>query len=134
MLLPPCRIAVIDTFSRIDGDRVASSVKLLYLRILYRCIASKNRFLNRLYRFIARKTCLYRQKCRIIARNLTNFIASSVQEIFCLVFSIASSVTKILENKIISLNSIFFLKIMYLYRFKRYIFEYRCPPLLVSSS
>ncbi len=28
------------------GEDVASSVKLLYLRILYRCIASKNRFLN----------------------------------------------------------------------------------------
>ncbi len=101
----------------------------LYLRILYRCIASKNWFLNRLYRFIARKICLYRQKCRFIVQNLTNFIASSVQENFCLVFLIASSVTKILENKIVSLYSIFFSKIVYLYRFKRYIFEYRCPPL-----
>ncbi len=42
---------------------------LLYLPILYRCIASKNRFLNQLYRFIARKICLYRQKCRFIAQN-----------------------------------------------------------------
>ncbi len=97
---------------------------------MYRCIASKNRFLNRLYRFIARKICLYIQKCRFITQNLTNFIASSVQENFCLVFSIASSVTKILANKIVSLNSIFFSKIVYLYRFKRYIFAYRCPPLV----
>jgi hypothetical protein len=52
-----------------------------------------------------------------------------VQENFCLVFSIASSVTKILANKIVSLYSIFFSKIVYLYRFKRYIFEYRCQPL-----
>jgi hypothetical protein len=96
------------------------------------CIAaSKNRILNRLYRFIARKICLYRQEYRFIAQNLTNFIASSVQENFCLVFSIASSVTKILANKIVSLYSIFFSKIVYLYRFKRYIFEYRCPPLLM---
>jgi hypothetical protein len=59
----------------------------------------------------------------------SDLIASSVQENFCLVFSIASSVTKILANKIVSLYSIFFSKIWYLYRFKRYIFEYRCPPL-----
>jgi hypothetical protein len=72
---------------------------------------------------------LYRQEYRFIAQNLTNFIASSVQENFCLVFSIASSVTKILANKIVSLYSIFFSKIVYLYRFKRYIFEYRCPTL-----
>jgi hypothetical protein len=61
----------------------------------------------------------------------SDLIASSVQENFCLVFSIASSVTKILANKIVSLYSIFFSKIWYLYRFKRYIFEYRCPPLPV---
>ncbi len=107
-------------------------MKLLYLRILYRCIASKYRFLNRLYRFIARKICLYRQKCRFIAQHLTNFIASSVHENCCLVFSIASSVTKILANIIVSLYSIFFSKIVYLYRFKRYIFENRCPPLLTA--
>ncbi len=51
------------------GEDIASSVKLLYLRILYRCIASKNRFLNWLCRIIARKICLYRQKCRFIAQN-----------------------------------------------------------------
>jgi hypothetical protein len=62
----------------------------------------------------------------------SDLIASSVQENFCLVFSIASSVTKILANKIVSLYSIFFSKIWYLYRFKRYIFEYRCPPLQVN--
>ncbi len=54
-----------------------------------------------------------------------------MQENFCLVFSIASSVTKILANKIVSLYSIFFSKIVYPYRFKRYIFEYRCPTLLI---
>jgi len=63
--------------------------------------------------------------------KLTNFIASSVQENFYLVFSIASSVTKIFANKIVSLYSIFFSKIVYLYRFKWYIFEYRCPPLTI---
>jgi len=72
---------------------------------------------------------LYRQEYRFIAQNLTNFIASSVQENFCLVFSIASSVTKILANKIVSLYSIFFSKIVYLYRYKRYIFAFRCPTL-----
>ncbi len=40
--------------------------------------------------------------------------------------------TKILANKIVSLYSIFFSKIWYLYRFKRFIFEYRCPPLLTT--
>jgi hypothetical protein len=63
----------------------------------------------------------------------SDLIASSVQENFCLVFSIASSVTKILANKIVSLYSIFFSKIWYLYRFKRYIFEYRCPPLDIAA-
>ncbi len=83
-------------------------------------------------RFIARKICLFRQKCRFIAQNWTNFIASSVQEKFCFIFSIASSVTKILANKIVSLYLILFKKIVYLYRFKRYIFEYHCPPLLMG--
>ncbi len=94
------------------------------------CIAAslqKTGFLTN--RFIARKICLLRQKCCFITQNWSNFIASSVQENLCLVFSIASSVTKILANKIVSLYSIFFSKIVYLYRFKRYIFEYRCPPL-----
>jgi hypothetical protein len=134
-------LKVIHIIPRYFGKRSKFSVELYFwrrscrfigetfLRILYRCIASKNRILNRLYRFIARKICLYRQEYRFIAQNLTNFIASSVQENFCLVFSIASSVTKILANKIVSLYSIFFSKIVYLYRFKRYIFEYRCPTL-----
>jgi hypothetical protein len=34
-----------------------------------------------------------------------------------------------LAKKIVSLYSIFFSKIVYLYRFKRYIFENRCPSL-----
>jgi hypothetical protein len=134
-------LKVIHIIPRYFGKRSKFSVELYFwrrsccfigetfLRILYRCIASKNRILNRLYRFIATKICLYRQEYRFIAQNLTNFIASSVQENFCLVFSIASSVTKILANKIVSLYSIFFSKIVYLYRFKQYIFEYRCPPL-----
>jgi hypothetical protein len=37
-----------------------------------------------------------------------------------------------LANKIVSHYSIFFSKIVYLYRFNRYIFLYRCPPLLAS--
>jgi hypothetical protein len=87
------RIVVIDTFSRMDDNCIASSVKLLYLGILYRFIGAGKSFF--------------------------------------LVFSIASSVKKILANKIVSLYSIFFSKIVYLYRFNRYIFEYRCPPLLI---
>jgi hypothetical protein len=63
----------------------------LYLRILYRCIASKNRFLNRLCRFIARKICLYRQKCRFIAQNLTNCITSSPGKSYYLEICVASS-------------------------------------------
>jgi hypothetical protein len=42
-------------------------------------------------------------------------------------------VTKILVKKIVSLYPIFFSKIVYLYRFKRYIFEYRCPTLHVGQ-
>jgi hypothetical protein len=34
------RIAVIDTFSRMDGNCIASSVKLLYLGIFYRFIGA----------------------------------------------------------------------------------------------
>jgi hypothetical protein len=45
------RIAVIDTFSRMDGDCAASSVKLLYLRILYCFIAEKNILSRNLCRF-----------------------------------------------------------------------------------
>jgi hypothetical protein len=41
-------------------------------------------------------------------------------------------VTKILVKKIVSLYPIFFSKIVYLYRFKRYIFEYRCPTLDIA--
>jgi hypothetical protein len=73
---------------------VASSVKLLYLGILYRFIGAGN---------------------------------------FFSVFSIASSVKKMLPNKIVSLYLIFFSKIVYQYRFNRYIFEYRCPPMLLRE-
>jgi hypothetical protein len=41
-------------------------------------------------------------------------------------------VTKILAKKIVSIKTIFFSKIVYLYRFKRYIFEYRCPSLALG--
>ncbi len=40
--------------------------------------------------------------------------------------------TKILAKKIVLLYTIFFSKIVYLYRFKQYIFEYRCPTLLTK--
>ncbi len=46
--------------------------------------------------------------------------------------SVASSVKKIFPNKIVSLYSIFFSKIVYQYRFNRYIFEYRCPPMYIG--
>ncbi len=85
------RIAVIDTFSRMDGNR---------------------------WNFCSLGYC----------------IASSVQENFCLVFSIASSVKKILANKIVSLYLIFFSKIVYLYRLNPYIFEYRCPSLCIVNT
>jgi hypothetical protein len=62
-----------------------------------------------LYRFIAGKI--------LLSRNLYRFIGD-----------------KNFGQKIVSLYSIFFSKILYLYRFKRYIFEYRCPPLLLYRS
>jgi hypothetical protein len=68
--------------------------------LVYRCIASKNRFLNRLYRFIAGKICSYRQKCRFIAQNKTNCTASSRGKSYYLEICIASSVTKILAKKL----------------------------------
>ncbi len=76
-----------------DGNCVASSVKLLYLGILYRFMGAEKIFV---WFFLS----LHRWK-------------------------------KILANKIVSLYSIFFSKIVYLYRFNRYIFEYRCPPLVI---
>jgi hypothetical protein len=69
------RIAVNDTFSRMDGNCIASSVKLLYLGILYCFIGAGKFFFG---------------------------------------FSIAASVKKVLANKIVSLYSIFFSKIVYL--------------------
>ena len=102
----------------------------------------KNRFLNRLCRFIAVKICLYRKNVTkldqlyrfipgkiILSRNLCRFIKGihkfgsilslhGSRKIFVW-FSIASSVTKKLANKIVSLYSIFFSKIVYLYCFKR---------------
>jgi hypothetical protein len=60
-------------------------------------------------------------------------IASSVQENFFSVFSIASSAKKTFPFKIVSLYSIFFSKIVYQYRFNRYIFEYRCPSLAICA-
>jgi hypothetical protein len=49
------RIAAIDTFSRMDGNCVASSVKLLYLGILYRFIGAGKFFFGFFYRFIGEK-------------------------------------------------------------------------------
>jgi hypothetical protein len=64
--------------------------------------------LDQLYRFIAEKI--------ILSRNLYHFIGG-----------------KNFGQKIVSLYSIFFSKIVYLYCFKRYIFEYRCPSLEGSN-
>jgi hypothetical protein len=50
------RIAVIDTFSRMDGNCVASSVKLLYLGILYRFIGAGKFLFGFFYRFIGEKS------------------------------------------------------------------------------
>jgi hypothetical protein len=55
-----------------------------------------------------------------------------MQENFLSVFSIASSVKKTLPYKIVSLYSIFFSKIVCQYRFNWYIFEYRCPSLVLG--
>jgi hypothetical protein len=63
----------------------------------------------------------------------TDCIAASLQEIGLWTDCIAASVTKILVKKIVSLYPIFFSKIVYLYRFKRYIFEYRCPTLMLTN-
>jgi hypothetical protein len=93
--------------------------------------------LDQLYRFIAGKNILFRNLCRFIKgiHKLGPILSlHRCRKIFVWIFSIVSSVTKILANKIESLYSIFFSKIVYLYRFKRYIFEYRCPPLLGSPS
>jgi hypothetical protein len=49
------RIAVINTFSRMDGNCVASSVKLLYLGILYRFIGARKFLIGFFYRFICEK-------------------------------------------------------------------------------
>jgi hypothetical protein len=49
------RITVIDTFSRMDGNCIASSVKLLYLGILYLFICAGKFFFWFFYRFIGEK-------------------------------------------------------------------------------
>jgi hypothetical protein len=98
---------------------IASSVQEnFFLVFFYRFISEGKLFFGFFYRFIG-------------AGKLFSFfsIASSVQENFLSVFSIASSVKKILPNKIVMLYSIFFSKIVFWYRFNRYIFEYRCPSL-----
>jgi hypothetical protein len=94
---------------------------------LYRFIAGKKILSRNLCRFIkgihklepilslhrCRKTFFGFLYCFIGEKNFgqQNFIASSMQENLFLVFSIASSVEKISANKIVSLYSIFFLKI-----------------------
>jgi len=93
--------------------------------------------LDQLYRFIAGKNILSRNLCRFIKgiHKLGPILSlHRCRKILVWIFSIASSVTKILANKIESLYSIFFSKIVYLYRFKRYIYEYRCPTLVVGVS
>ncbi len=93
--------------------------------------------LDQLYRFIAGKNILSRNLCHFI-KGIHKFgpmlSLHRCRKIFVWFFSIGSLVTKILANKIVSLYSIFFSKIVYLYRFKRYIFEYRCPPLVSTCS
>ncbi len=78
--------------------------KSYYLEI---CVTSSKEFTNlgRFYRFIGAGKFLFGFFYRFISDK------------------------KILANKIVSLYSIFFSNIWYLYRFKQYIFEYRCPPL-----
>jgi hypothetical protein len=101
-----------------DGDCVASSVKLLYLGILYRFIAGKN----------------------ILSRNLCRFIKGihklepilslhRRRKIFVVLFSIALLVKKIYPTKLYRFIPFFSSKIVYRYCFNRYIFEYRCPPM-----
>ena len=63
--------------------------------------------------FVETKMSLYRTK-------LEQFYRLIGAGKFLFGFSIASSVTKILANKIVSLYSIFFSKIVYLKRFKQY--------------
>jgi hypothetical protein len=60
-------------------------------------------------------------------------IASSVQENFFFSFFYCFIGDKILPNKIVSLYSIFFSKIVYWYHFNQYILEYPCPPLLIRA-
>ncbi len=92
-----------------------------FFRFFYRFIGPGKLFFVFFYRFIG------------AGKLFSVFsIASSVQENFLSVFSIASSVKKILPNKIVSLYSIFFSKIVFRYRFNRYIVEYCCPSLLLG--
>jgi hypothetical protein len=98
----------------------------------YRFIDAGKLFFGFFYRFIGAGKLFFGFFHRFIGAGKLFFgfsIASSVQENFFSVFSIASSVKKTLPFKIVSLYSIFFSKIVYQYRFNRYIFEYRCPSL-----
>jgi hypothetical protein len=90
------RIAVSDTFLRMDGDCVASSVKLLYLWILYRFIAGKNILSRNLCRFVKGihklEPILSLHRCR--------------KTFFCF-FSIASSMKKFCPTKLYRFNCFF---------------------------
>ncbi len=102
---------------------IASSVKEIFFLFFLSLHLSRKTFFGFYYRFIG------------AGKLFSVFsIASSVQEKFFLAFSIASLVKKNFLNKIVLLYSIFFSKIVFRYRFNRYIFEYRCPSLGVSIS
>jgi hypothetical protein len=61
-------------------------------------------------------------------------IASSVRENLFRFFFYRFIGEKMLPNKIVSLYSIFFSKIVHQYRFNGYISEYRCPPMLLTKT
>jgi hypothetical protein len=92
-----------------DSDCVASSVKLLYLGILYRFIAGKN----------------------ILSRNLCHFIGAG--KLFSGFFYRFIGEKNFGQKNCIVLFDFFFSKIVYRYRCYRYIFKYRCPPMVKVS-
>jgi hypothetical protein len=88
-----------------------------FLCFFCRFISAGKLFLGFFYRFIGAGKLVFGFFYRFIGAGKLGVFYGFISE------------KEILPNKIVSLYLIFFSIIVYRYRFNRYIFEYRCPPL-----
>ncbi len=102
----------------------------LFFLLLHRC---RKLFFGFFYRFVGEEKLVFCFFYRFI--GVGELFFGFFYRFICagkliLVLSIPSSVKKTFPFKVVSLYSIFFSKIVYQYRFNRYVFEYRCPSLV----